>query len=185
MVVAVSTAVIFLNSWMARQSLYSFINSFILCFMDLNTGMPSHSSVFYFMHLFFQSDGRTYSYVAGLSSPQQSIEWNVLLYFAKIIPRICHNVNRVVFVFGDAVEYPIQVWYIRILEDLNLMKSLLNHNWIPLCWRILCSSKSSCYLQCSVYYGVTWAVGGTIAPSRNFLSWHEVNGICVMALFCL
>lgn len=55
-----------------------------------------------------QGDGRTYSYVAGLSSPQKVIDWNVLMYFAKIIPRICHKVNRVVFIFGDAVKDPIQ-----------------------------------------------------------------------------
>lgn len=55
-----------------------------------------------------QGDGRTYSYVAGLSSSQQTIDWKIMMYFAKIIPRICHNVNRVVFIFGDVIKDPLQ-----------------------------------------------------------------------------
>lgn len=56
-----------------------------------------------------QGDGRTYSYVAGLSSTSPIIDWPVLMYFSKMIPRICHNVNRVVYIFGDAVKDPLQV----------------------------------------------------------------------------
>uniref|UniRef100_UPI001939C642 GMP synthase [glutamine-hydrolyzing]-like n=1 Tax=Styela clava TaxID=7725 RepID=UPI001939C642 len=55
-----------------------------------------------------QGDGRTYSYVAGLSSSQQPIDWKIVMYFAKIIPRICHNINRVVFIFGEAIKDPLQ-----------------------------------------------------------------------------
>ena len=45
--------------------------------------------------LFFvlQGDCRTYSYVAALSSDQPP-DWKDLLILAKIIPRICLNVNR-------------------------------------------------------------------------------------------
>ncbi|KAK7093627.1 hypothetical protein V1264_007340 [Littorina saxatilis] len=54
-----------------------------------------------------QGDCRTYSYVAGLSSDQQP-DWTDLLTLAKIIPRICHNINRVVYIFGGGVKYPIE-----------------------------------------------------------------------------
>ncbi|KAJ8320512.1 hypothetical protein KUTeg_002099 [Tegillarca granosa] len=40
-----------------------------------------------------QGDCRTYSYVAGISSDHKP-DWNNLITLAKIIPRICHNVNR-------------------------------------------------------------------------------------------
>lgn len=40
-----------------------------------------------------QGDARSYSYVVGLSSDQPP-NWNYLLYLAKLIPRVCHNVNR-------------------------------------------------------------------------------------------
>nr|XP_006812037.1 PREDICTED: GMP synthase [glutamine-hydrolyzing] [Saccoglossus kowalevskii] len=50
-----------------------------------------------------QGDCRSYSYVVGLSS-EKSPNWPNLIKLAKIIPRICHNVNRVAFIFGDAVK---------------------------------------------------------------------------------
>lgn len=37
----------------------------------------------------------------------QDPDWNDLVYFAKIIPRVCHNVNRICFVFGGQLEHPI------------------------------------------------------------------------------
>lgn len=40
-----------------------------------------------------QGDCRTYSYVAGLSSDHPP-DWKDLLTLAKIIPRVCHNINR-------------------------------------------------------------------------------------------
>lgn len=54
-----------------------------------------------------QGDCRTYSYVAALSSDQEP-DWKDLMTLAKIIPRICHNINRVVYVFGGAVKYPVE-----------------------------------------------------------------------------
>ena len=30
-----------------------------------------------------------------------------MLYFAKLIPRVCHNINRVTYVFGGVVEHPV------------------------------------------------------------------------------
>lgn len=35
-------------------------------------------------------------------------DWQDLLYFARLIPRVCHNVNRVCYVFGGRVEHPVQ-----------------------------------------------------------------------------
>jgi len=51
-----------------------------------------------------QGDKRSYSYVVGLSTSQEP-NWQNLLFLAKIIPRILHNVNRVCYIFGDPVQY--------------------------------------------------------------------------------
>lgn len=50
-----------------------------------------------------QGDSRTYSYVAALSSDQPPV-WSELVVLAKLIPRICHSINRVVWVFGECVR---------------------------------------------------------------------------------
>lgn len=42
-----------------------------------------------------QGDCRTYSYVAALSSDDK-VCYKDLMTLAKLIPRICHNVNRFV-----------------------------------------------------------------------------------------
>jgi len=54
-----------------------------------------------------QGDCRTYSYVAALST-EGDPNWQDLLLLAKIIPRVCHTINRVVYVFGGPVQYPIE-----------------------------------------------------------------------------
>ena len=57
-----------------------------------------------------QGDCRTYSYAVGISCPKEqlsAVEWNDLMYFAKLIPRVCHNINRVTYIFGPAVEHPV------------------------------------------------------------------------------
>lgn len=51
-----------------------------------------------------QGDKRSYSYVVGLSTSQEP-NWQDLLFLAKIIPRILHNVNRVCYIFGEPVQY--------------------------------------------------------------------------------
>ncbi|EDW36814.1 GL25858 [Drosophila persimilis] len=51
-----------------------------------------------------QGDKRSYSYVVGLSTSQEP-NWMDLLFLAKIIPRILHNVNRVCYIFGEPVQY--------------------------------------------------------------------------------
>jgi len=53
-----------------------------------------------------QGDARTYSYAVGISSEKDPI-WEDLLYFAKLIPRVCHNVNRICYIFGGPVEHPV------------------------------------------------------------------------------
>lgn len=57
-----------------------------------------------------QGDCRTYSYVAGLSSKGEAkdLDWNKIMILAKLIPRICHNINRVVYIFGDPVKFPLE-----------------------------------------------------------------------------
>lgn len=54
-----------------------------------------------------QGDCRTYSYVVGLSTDEKP-PWTSLMYLAKLIPRICHNINRVVYIFGGSVKYPME-----------------------------------------------------------------------------
>ncbi|XP_074597987.1 GMP synthase burgundy [Brevipalpus obovatus] len=55
-----------------------------------------------------QGDCRSYSHVVGLSSAEIPTEWEDLINLAKIIPRICHNVNRVCYIFGGIVKHPVQ-----------------------------------------------------------------------------
>lgn len=54
-----------------------------------------------------QGDCRTYSYVAALSSDNENPSWESLMKLSKIIPKLC-PVNRVTYVFGGKVNYPIQ-----------------------------------------------------------------------------
>lgn len=52
-----------------------------------------------------QGDGRTYSYVVGLSG---NPDWRRLADKAREIPKRLHDVNRVVYVFGDVLKGPVQ-----------------------------------------------------------------------------
>lgn len=54
-----------------------------------------------------QGDARSYSHVVCLSSDKEPCNWEEMMKLAKIIPRICHNVNRVCYVFGKAIQYPV------------------------------------------------------------------------------
>lgn len=51
----------------------------------------------------FQGDCRSYSYVVGISS-DESPDWDDMVFLAKLIPRVCHNVNRVCYVYGGIVK---------------------------------------------------------------------------------
>jgi hypothetical protein len=50
-----------------------------------------------------QGDCRSYSYVVGLSSEKEP-DWNDMLFLARLIPRVCHNVNRVCYIWGGLVR---------------------------------------------------------------------------------
>lgn len=54
-----------------------------------------------------QGDARSYSHVVCLSGEKEPSNWEDMMRLAKIIPRICHNVNRVCYVFGKAIQYPV------------------------------------------------------------------------------
>lgn len=56
--------------------------------------------------LCYAGDCRSYSYVLGLST-EEDPDWNDLLFLAKLIPRILHNINRICYIFGGPVQYPI------------------------------------------------------------------------------
>lgn len=51
-----------------------------------------------------QGDSRTYSFCLVLSSDQGSPNWEDLATYARIIPRICHNINRVCYAFGTPIN---------------------------------------------------------------------------------
>lgn len=50
-----------------------------------------------------QGDCRSYSYVAGISS-EKDPDWDDMIFLARLIPRVCHNVNRVCYIFGGLVK---------------------------------------------------------------------------------
>lgn len=56
-----------------------------------------------------QGDARTYSHVVCLSSSEEpkGLEWLEVSKFAKLVPKICHNVNRVCYVFGEPIAFPV------------------------------------------------------------------------------
>ncbi|XP_065060738.1 GMP synthase [glutamine-hydrolyzing]-like isoform X2 [Rhopilema esculentum] len=54
-----------------------------------------------------QGDCRTYSYVAAISSDSPP-SWSSLMVYAKIIPKLCFNINRVVYLFGSRLLHQLQ-----------------------------------------------------------------------------
>jgi GMP synthase (glutamine-hydrolysing) len=51
-----------------------------------------------------QGDGRSYSYLAGMSG---KADWSELERLARLVPKKVHKVNRVVYIFGERVTGPI------------------------------------------------------------------------------
>ncbi|KAK4008113.1 hypothetical protein OUZ56_013267 [Daphnia magna] len=49
-----------------------------------------------------QEDCRTYSYCVALSSDQTQPNWNDLATYARLMARVCHNVDRVCYIFRKA-----------------------------------------------------------------------------------
>ncbi|CAB1348262.1 unnamed protein product [Coregonus sp. 'balchen'] len=52
-----------------------------------------------------KGDCRSYSYVCGVTS-KEAPHWESLMFLARLIPRMCHTINRVVYVFGSHVKEP-------------------------------------------------------------------------------
>uniref|UniRef100_A0A183VEC1 GMP synthase (glutamine-hydrolyzing) n=1 Tax=Toxocara canis TaxID=6265 RepID=A0A183VEC1_TOXCA len=67
-----------------------------------------------------QGDCRSYSYVAALSTSERPIPWTTLERLARVIPRLLHNINRVVYVIGEAVEFPVSDITRTYLNDFNI-----------------------------------------------------------------
>ncbi|KFO27425.1 GMP synthase [glutamine-hydrolyzing] [Fukomys damarensis] len=52
-----------------------------------------------------QGDCRSYGYICGISSKDEPV-WESLVFLATLIPRMRHNIKRVVCVFGPPVKEP-------------------------------------------------------------------------------
>ncbi|CAG9767416.1 unnamed protein product [Ceutorhynchus assimilis] len=50
-----------------------------------------------------QGDRRTYSYAVGVSS-EHDPDWSDIAFLARLMPRVCRNVNRVCYIFGGVVK---------------------------------------------------------------------------------
>lgn len=61
---------------------------------------------FAFLLFYFTGDILTHHYVLGLSTDDQP-DWKDLLFLSKLILRILPNINRVCYVFGGSVKYPV------------------------------------------------------------------------------
>jgi GMP synthase (glutamine-hydrolysing) len=67
-----------------------------------------------------QGDGRTFSYLCGLSSLQTEAQpnWQKLQELARMIPKKLHQVNRVVYIFGEPVtEHPTQITPTKLVQE--------------------------------------------------------------------
>lgn len=69
-------------------------------------GAAIHASLVAVRTVGVQGDGRSYRSLAALSTGQSvaEVDWARMLALAKSIPQTVHAVNRVVFVFGAALE---------------------------------------------------------------------------------
>jgi len=75
--------------------------------MDISSKYSATTTLLPIKSVGVQGDCRTYSYVAAISSDSGPC-WSSLMVYAKIIPKLCHNVNRVVYVFGKKIQHPIE-----------------------------------------------------------------------------
>lgn len=67
-----------------------------------------------------QGDGRTYSYLVGISSakPRADLNWPELEQLARQIPKKMHQVNRVVYMFGEKESGPVtEITPTRVTEE--------------------------------------------------------------------
>ncbi|ELT99234.1 hypothetical protein CAPTEDRAFT_224299 [Capitella teleta] len=70
--------------------------------LQLSTERPLHANLLPIRTVGVQGDCRTYSYVAALSSSGAPC-WSKVFHLTKLISKICHNINRVVYVLGSPV----------------------------------------------------------------------------------
>ncbi|ESO10561.1 hypothetical protein HELRODRAFT_185249 [Helobdella robusta] len=101
----------FHNSTKRPQAFHSRIKSGMsdeeLCeLIRITESTPYASNLLPIKTVGVQGDSRTYSYVLGLSADGKP-NWNDLMFLAKVIPRLCHNINRVVYIFGGRVQYQV------------------------------------------------------------------------------
>ncbi|RWS11115.1 GMP synthase-like protein [Dinothrombium tinctorium] len=75
--------------------------------INLSTNYKLNTTLLPIKSVGVQGDCRTYSHVLGLSSEEEPTDWEALKELAKIVPRICHNINRVCYIFGGPVKYPV------------------------------------------------------------------------------
>ena len=84
--------------------------------MTISSQLDLNSTLLPIKSVGVQGDCRTYSYVAALSSDQPP-SWPSLFTLAKLIPRVLHNINRVVYAFGPAIQYAVEDITPTLLTD--------------------------------------------------------------------
>ena len=80
---------------------FSKINAKLQQFSDAET----HATLLPIQTVGVQGDGRTYSYLVGLSGEEN---WEKLMKLAREIPKMIHQANRVVYVFGKKIHSPVK-----------------------------------------------------------------------------
>jgi len=77
-----------------------------------------------------QGDSRSYQYVAALTGERN---WSKLFLLARTIPQICHNINRIVYVFGNVISEPVtQITPTFLTKD--VVKTLQEADYIVNCF---------------------------------------------------
>jgi len=88
------------SSWDSVQS--SLKNDEISLFNEILKNKEIFAQLLPIKTVGVQGDGRTYSYACGLFT-KSAPTWEHLFLLSKLIPRILHNINRVIYVFGEAL----------------------------------------------------------------------------------
>lgn len=121
-----------------------------------------------------QGDGRTYSYLAGLSGERN---WDDLFFLANLIPKLCHNVNRLAYVFGEKVEGPvteITQTYARPESILQLQKADDIVNKVLLDYDLLKSLSQVPVVSFPVNFGIE---GNRSIAIRTFITNDFMTGV--------
>lgn len=95
-----------------------------------------------------QGDNRSYSYVVGISSKNDPV-WTDLEFLAKLIPRICHNINRVCYIAGGLVKDQVQDVTPTFLSS-HVLSTLRQVDYIANQVRNAFLKKSLCLLVCKI-----------------------------------